>query len=229
MDFIIVVGEEVKERIRKVNPNTETIKNFPILKNFEEINKKKERKINGIFNIIYAGGLTKIRGITQIVKAMEYLSDNVRLKLLGDFSPKSYKETVKNLKGFRKVDYLGKVDFKKVPYYYNLSGMGIICFLPEPNHINSVPNKLFEYMAAGLPIAASNFPLWKKIVGRNNCGICVDSLKPKEIAGAIKYLRDNPKKAKEMGENGRRTVLEKYNWKNEGKKLLSIYEKLAKE
>jgi glycosyltransferase involved in cell wall biosynthesis len=85
---------------------------------------------------------------------------------------------------------------------------------------------MFEYMAAGLPVIASNFPLWKEIIEGNHCGIYVNPLKPKEIAKAIEYLIKHPKEAKRMGENGRKAVLEKYNWENESKKLLKIYEEL---
>jgi len=85
---------------------------------------------------------------------------------------------------------------------------------------------MFEYMAAALPIIASNFPLWKEIIEGNNCGICVNPLEPKEIARAIEYLIEHPDEARKMGENGRKVVLEKYNWENESKKLLKVYEGL---
>jgi len=91
-----------------------------------------------------------------------------------------------------------------------------------------MPNKIFEYMIAGLPVIASNFPLWKEIVEGNNCGICVNPLDPKEIANAIKYLIDHPDEARAMGENGRRSVLEKYNWEKESEKLIRLYEEILK-
>jgi len=89
-----------------------------------------------------------------------------------------------------------------------------------------MPNKMFEYMIAELPIIASNFLLWREIVEKNNCGICVNPLDPKEIAEAIEYLIEHPDEARKMGENGRKAVLEKYNWEKESKKLLKIYEEL---
>jgi len=91
----------------------------------------------------------------------------------------------------------------------------------------ALPNKIFEYMAAALPIVASNFPLWKEIIEGNHCGICVNPLDPKEIARVIEYLIEHPEEAKKMGENGRKAVLEKYNWENESKKLLDVYKGLS--
>ena len=75
-------------------------------------------------------------------------------------------------------------------------------------------------------MAVSNFSLWKGIVEGNRCGITVDPLGPKEIAQAIEYLLTHPEEARQMGENGRRAVEEKYNWEKETEKLLALYEEL---
>ena len=108
------------------------------------------------------------------------------------------------------------------------SKAGIVTFHPLPNHIDAQPNKMFEYMSAGLPIITSNFPLWKEIVEGNNCGICINPLEPKEIAQAIEYIITHPKEAEQMGQNGKKAVLEKYNWGVEEKKLFEIYKELIK-
>ena len=83
-------------------------------------------------------------------------------------------------------------------------------------------------MAAGLPVIASNFPLWKEIVEKNKCGICVNPLNPREIAAAINWVLLNPTDAAEMGKNGSTAVLEKYNWEAESCKLIHFYEQLLK-
>ena len=78
-------------------------------------------------------------------------------------------------------------------------------------------------MAAGIPVIASNFPVWKEIIDGAQCGLCVDPLDPKAIAEAIQYLVDHPYEAEKMGKNGRLAVEEKYNWVIEEQKLLQIY------
>ena len=83
-------------------------------------------------------------------------------------------------------------------------------------------------MSAGLHIITSNFKLWKEIVEGNNCGICVNPLEPKEIAEAIEYIMTHPNEAEQMGQNGKKAVLEKYNWQVEEKKLFEIYKELIK-
>ena len=97
---------------------------------------------------------------------------------------------------------------------------------PIINYLDALPVKMFEYMAAGIPVIASNFPLWKVIVDGAQCGLCVDPLDPKAIGEAIQYLVDHPDEAEKMGKNGRLAVEEKYNWLIEEQKLLQIYENL---
>jgi len=189
--------------------------------------KGKEKK-DDVFKIIYIGGLSKIRGISEVVKALEYVDSNkeVRLILCGKFSPIEYEKEVRNLKGFEKVDYLGWLEPDEVVNKLVDVDAGIVCLHPITNYVTALPVKLFEYMAAGLPVIASNFPLWREIVEGNNCGICVDPLNPKEIAEAIKYLIEHLDKAQKMGENGKKAVLEKYNWEKESEKLIKLYEDL---
>jgi glycosyltransferase involved in cell wall biosynthesis len=206
-----------------------SVKNYPIKACFKDMGKNNIKdKESNIFNIIYVGGLTAVRGITQIIQSLEHVNpeNNIKLTLCGKFNPSDYELKVRELKGFEKVDYLGYISLEKIPVLMSKANVGMVCFLPEPNHINAMPNKLFEYMAAGLPVIASNFSLWKEIIAGNNCGICVNPLEPKEIARAVEHLMANPEEAKKMGENGRKAVLEKYNWENEAKKLKVLYRKI---
>ena len=122
------------------------------------------------------------------------------------------------------------VPHARIRAYYAVGGWlaGLMLFPPTPHYLRKELTKLFEYMAAGLPVVASNFPLWKEIVEGNRCGITVDPLDPKAIAQAIEYLLTHPEEARQMGENGRRAVVEKYNWEQEKEKLLNLYEELLK-
>lgn len=98
------------------------------------------------------------------------------------------------------------------------AAFSLVQFHPLPNHLDSLPTKMFEYMSSGIPVIASDFPLWRTIIEGNQCGLCVDPLDPKAIAAAIDYLVKNPDVARSMGENGRRAVLTKYNWSVQAKK-----------
>lgn len=204
-----------------------SVKNYPILSSFP-IERQKRRIENKVFSLIYIGGLDEIRGITQIVRALEPFDSNDQLKLTlcGRFFPTRYELEVRALEGFKKVEYLGWIDPREIPRLLEMQDAGIVCLHPIMNYVTSLPLKLFEYMAAGLPVIASNFPLWKEIVEGAGCGICVDPLNPEEIAKAIKYLMKHPGSTEQMGKNGRRAVIEKYTWEQEGKKLLDLYAQL---
>jgi glycosyltransferase involved in cell wall biosynthesis len=81
-------------------------------------------------------------------------------------------------------------------------------------------------MALGIPVVASDFPLYQEVVEGNDCGLCVDPLQPESIAEVIGRLVMNPEIARRMGENGRKAVMDKYNWSVEEKKLCAFYEHL---
>ena len=80
-------------------------------------------------------------------------------------------------------------------------------------------------MSAGIPVIASDFPLWREIIHGNDCGLLVDPLDPAAIAKAIDYLVTNPAEAQRMGTNGRKAVNERYNWGIEVQKLFAFYER----
>jgi glycosyltransferase involved in cell wall biosynthesis len=158
-----------------------------------------------------------------MVKALEYCKTNVRLKLVGNFSPESLREEVMQYRGWGKVDELGFLDREEIKKVFSESIIGLVTLLPVENYMDSLPVKLFEYMSSGIAVVASNFPLWKDIVEKNQCGICVDPYVPKKIATAIDYLANNREITYEMGKKGRKAVNDKYNWMIEESKLLEVY------
>jgi glycosyltransferase involved in cell wall biosynthesis len=85
---------------------------------------------------------------------------------------------------------------------------------------------MFEYMSAGVPIVASDFPMWREIVSEADCGILVDPLDPKAIANAIAWLLIHPDDATRMGRNGLTAVRQKYNWTSQAEKLKDLYARL---
>jgi glycosyltransferase involved in cell wall biosynthesis len=97
-----------------------------------------------------------------------------------------------------------------------------------PRYIVSLPVKMFEYMAAGLPVMASDFELWKSIIETENCGICVNQKDVNEINQKLNQIINNTELLKAMGKNGRNAVIKKYNWSIEEKKLIYFYKNLIK-
>lgn len=216
LDAVVTATPFIRDRFIKVNSRTVDINNFPLLSEIDMVEEEsvKENKI------CFIGGISKIRGIHEVIKALELV--DVRLDLAGVI-PEGFKQQLKTEIGWSKVNELGFINRQDSLKVKKESFAGIVTFLALPNHINAQPNKIFEYMASGIPVIGSNFPLWKVIIEDNNCGICVDPTNPIEIAEAIKYLQSHPEIAREMGRNGKRMVTEKYNWKAEEKKLIQLY------
>jgi glycosyltransferase involved in cell wall biosynthesis len=126
--------------------------------------------------------------------------------------------------GWTRVEKLGQLNRKEVAQTLSRAIAGLVLFYPEPNHVNAQPNKMYEYMSAGIPVIASNFPMWQQVIESNQCGICVDPMNSQAIKEAIEWLVEHPEDAKRMGKNGRKAVEAKYNWEQESKTLLELYE-----
>ena len=223
-DAVIPATDSISKRFQ--NGKVVILHNYPILHYAaDKVNPKSFREDH---TIIYAGGISKTRGISEIVQSLEYIDEKlqVKLNLLGKFKEADFEKEVKSMEIFSKVDFIEWVPYKEVSYHLSTADIGLVLFHPVPNHIEAMPNKLFEYMSAGLPVIASNFPLWKEIVEGDNCGLTVNPMNPREIAAATEYLLERPELMEEMGKNGRKAVLEKYNWEQEAKKLLILYGKL---
>jgi len=221
LDCVVAATPSIYNRFKVQNCNVVNVNNYPIIG---------ELLFNGNNNsitsnsICYVGAIDEYRGIREMVAAV-YKSGMILL-LAGDFSPKALRDEIVKIEGWHHVKEFGRVSRREVAQIFRESIAGLVIFHPGPNHTDSQPNKLFEYMSANLPIIASNFPLWKEIIEGNQCGICVDPLNLEEISNAIKWIHENPTKAAEMGKNGYRAVVDKYNWDFESKKLLNLYSHL---
>lgn len=176
--------------------------------------------------IIYAGGLAQIRGIKEIVQAMEIIGDKAELWLLGQWQPKGFQEECEKLKGWRHVRFLGYKSVEEVYSYMKKCDIGIVTFLPVPNHLTTLPNKPFEYMACRLPVIMSNFEYWRDIF--NGCALFADPNSPQQIAERINALLENGDMRAELGSVGRKFVEQNYSWEAEREKLFEVYENLRK-
>jgi len=217
---IVVATPDIARKFPK--EKTVILRNFPILElidNIKPANYKKERLI-----IIYAGGLTKIRGIKEIIQAMEYVEDKAELWLLGKWENEKFRKECENLKGWEYTRYLGLVSLEEIFQYMKIADIGISIFHPVKNYLTGLPVKAFEYMACSLPMIMSDFPYFQKFF--RECAVFVNPFNFEDIANKILYLLDKPNGAKKMGKKGRKLIEEKYSWEAESKKLLEMYENL---
>lgn len=216
---IVTATPAIKERLTRFNAYTLDINNYPILDEFPSNWNHKNREI------CYIGGLSEARGIKELIQAMKFVDG--KLNLAGRFQTQRLKQQVHGLSEWQKVNWFGFVNREKMAEIVSVSSAGIVIYHPIANHIQAQPNKIFEYMSAGIPVIASNFPLWKEIVEGHSCGICVDPMNPKSVGDAINYLLTHEAEAKQMGKNGRQAVEQIFNWETEEKKLIKLYLQLS--
>jgi glycosyltransferase involved in cell wall biosynthesis len=160
-----------------------------------------------------------------MITAMEILPEalGATLELAGEIRPEGLIYELTKLPGWKRVEFLGYIDHDSLPTLLNGVQAGLVVLHPVPQYPEAYPVKMFEYMAASIPIIASDFPLWRQIIQEAGCGLLVDPRDSRAIARAIEYLLTHPTEAALMGKQGRHAVESFYNWEYEERKLLQLY------
>jgi glycosyltransferase involved in cell wall biosynthesis len=174
---------------------------------------------------VYAGVISANRGAREMVTAIGLMPEESRSRvvLAGNTSPLSFSNELAKTSGWRRVDFVGWLNRDQVAQALGKARAGLLLLHPKVNYLASLPTNLFEYMAAGLPVIASDFPQWRAIIEEEKCGLMVDPLDPQAIAGAMQYILMHPQEAEAMGERDQRAVQQKYNWEAESRILIDFY------
>jgi glycosyltransferase involved in cell wall biosynthesis len=215
----IIVAEPV---IGKYFPRHKTflVRNFPSRDMFAGVGHTEYANRN--ITLLYVGLLSKVRGVIEMLKAVKLVKETMLVKFIlgGKFAPKSLEDEVKkNYNGVAEI--LPWVDYHALLNMLSDAKIGISIPHPIERYKSNYPVKLFEYMAAGLPVISSREGESSEFVREAQCGKLVDPLNVEEIAEAIKWMLSHPAEAQAMGERGRRMIIEKYNWENEFAALIT--------
>lgn len=222
-DAVVAATPGIAERFSALR--TVVVRNLPVREEWGEL-PVRNGESNAACNAVYAGTLARTRGILELVEALALTRHEVRLLLLGEFAERTIHEACRSSPGWVKVDHLGWQGRAGVIRAYGQARVGLVTLHPTPAYVVSLPVKLFEYMAAGLPVIASDFPAWRELLDGVGCALFVDPTDPREIAAAIDWIVEHPAEAEEMGRRGRRAVEERFNWETESRKLIGLYERL---
>lgn len=178
---------------------------------------------------VYLGGLAAFNGPVAMVDAIGEVDTALAPQLIlgGAFPDPAVEAQVRVSAGWDRVDFRGWVARGDIAGIFGQARCGLVLYQPTPNVVDSEPNKFFELMSAGLPLVASNFPVWKSLIDQFGCGIAVDPDDPKAIAAAINYMFRNPEEAEAMGRRGRAAILGGYNWSVDSGILVGMYDDLA--
>lgn len=182
----------------------------------------------------YIGWISFERAIDTLVAGLVLLKKRHPLFQVHLFGERTCTDDqLKELPGFASVQnnlhFHGYADQKKALSYTSQCTAGLALLKAVGDYPDSYTTKMFEYMALGLPVITSNFPLYRHVVERHQCGLCVDPTDPVQLADALTFLIENPAQSYDMSQRGRRAVETEYNWKSEAHKLLRFYELVFRE
>lgn len=204
---------------------TATIHNFPIL---AEVNQSAALPYDERPNdIAYVGAISEVRGVLDMVEAVgQSQHADVKMQLGGVFAPPELLERAKALPGWVRVNHHGWMERAEVADVLGRVRAGLVMLHPTESYLDSLPVKMFEYMAAGMPFIASDFPFWRSLLDEYNCGLFVDPFDHAAVAEAIDWVLDNPEDAKAMGQRGKAAAEQKFNWQQDVPVLLDLYQKI---
>jgi len=178
--------------------------------------------------ILYHGGIGPDRGLLPLVQSFKFLAENYKLVLIGRGSYEMIlKQKIQSENLNNRIYLHDMMPLQELFSYIPSANLGVILF--ENINLNmqyATPNKLFEYLFAGLPVLASNLKEIEKIIREEEVGIIVDTLEPKSIAKKIKDIIESPN-YKDIKLNALEVANSKFNWNIEAEKLLEIYKNIC--
>ena len=220
---IVTVTPQIQGRFPK--EKSVMVRNWPLVSEFCEPagTPMRERPLE----FAYIGTITRNRNIIGMIDAIDALrgSDAI-LRLAGDFPIDTDREDALARPGWAKVRFDGWVGRDGIADILANARAGLVVLKPVEHEMLTLPIKLFEYMAAGVPVIASDFPLWREIVNSVGCGLLVDPDDHARIADAMRWVMNNPDEAETMGRRGREAVMSHFNWGQEAQILFQTYDKI---
>jgi len=225
-DARIAVSESVAERFQGNGAKPVIISNYSVADPVPPAPQVKDR-----YNVVYmAGNMQMFHGIRECIQALSRVRmrfPGASLTLVGNVRA-DIGAIAAGMNPRPEITLTGYLPYREMYETLRTGSIGLLAFQPDYyNTYIGLPNKLFDYMLCGLPIVASDFPEIRRVVGEAECGLLVDPTNPDAIAGAIIHLMEHPEEAQSMGANGRRAVLEKYNWGGMEGRLLGLYRSLS--
>lgn len=233
---INTVNGFLTKRYAKYNDNVTVLYNVAGLDpdtDYEKLRELKE-KYGGFKVIIYVGSITKAKGSLKLLDAISIVRKgfaNVKLLLVGALKESHKGEVLRYIEEGdleKNVEIIPWLPYEEMGYYLRIAQVGLAPYVPTRERFflmsKGTGAKFFDYMQAGIPTIGPDYSEIGQVVKEENCGMLVDPTDAKQIARAIIYLLENPEESGEMGENGRRAVIDKYNWSIEKNKLLKAYD-----
>jgi glycosyltransferase involved in cell wall biosynthesis len=225
-DGLISPHLHVIDYLKKINKNVYYVVNFPHLNNFNDFSFSQYNSRSNL--MCYTGTVYYYSNQFVILDAIKNIAD-VKYEIAGHIDH-GYLEQLSLHDSFPKFVFHGRLPWDQLKYFYSKFKIGIVVYDYKLNlgwkQGSFGTNKIFEYMESALPFICTDFDLWKAIIDEYDCGICVQPGNEFQIANAINFLLTNPERAYQMGQNGRKAVIEKFNWQSQENVYLDLFHNL---
>lgn len=223
-NHVICATPYIHKKFEKITSNAICVRNFPPKNELytNDYYQSKGEQNEEQFKILYVGVISDERCILNILNAIQDIE--CEFILAGKFSPKGLKEVCMEHPSWNKVRYLGFINRDKFSLLLKECDLGLLLFKPINNHIDSMPNKMFEYMSGGLFQLSSNFAHWKEIIEKNEIGVTVNPINEYEISSAIIDAKKNRSNIAKKRNNIRNTFLNSFTWEKEASAFLKAFD-----
>jgi glycosyltransferase involved in cell wall biosynthesis len=210
------------------------LRNLIQLKDVEMINRNAqlEARYKDEIVLLHIGPLREAYGSNVILDTLKIIKDRFPFKLvvLGGIqdSEENYQKKVREYDLENFIHIIEYLPYQQVLEYLNLASIGLVVVQPwSKNYLNSLSRKFLEYIGAGVPVIAPEFPEFKRLVEKYKLGLIVDSESPSDLAAAIESLAADLDMRKTMSKNGKTAFQQDLNWEKESKGLLDLYSSLS--
>lgn len=222
-DGVVAATEQVASRFP--SQKTTVVHNYPPLRT-KELHLSPISRRPG--SLVYVGGIGELRGVKVMIEALAdaQMPAGWRLKMAGGMSS-DLEARLSSMPGWASVDYYGLLSPDGARDLLLEAKVGFLLLQNTKAYRDSLPTKMFEYFAAGVPVVASDFPIWRGIVEQYDCGLLVDEKSAGAVANAVRRYVDDPDLLARHSVNARKAAERSLNWAPEAVALLGVYDRLS--
>jgi glycosyltransferase involved in cell wall biosynthesis len=226
IDDVVSPHTHVVDHLQRTIGKGVLVANFPIVQPLPAMTK--EEFASRPSAICYTGTVYSYSNQEATLDALAGLP-GVRYRVAG-YIDEGHRRALQRRTGAAQAEYmgrLGRADLRAL-YASCIAGLAVYDYKLNLGYkLGSYgTNKVFEYMEAGLPLICTDYTLWRDIVDRYECGVCVRPGSVEDIRAAIAFVTSDRDRAYRMGQNGRRAVIEEFNWNSEERRYLGLFEQL---
>ena len=227
--FKIVIAERYYARRF---PDAVPVLNYPDQSVLDELlDHPRQAPAGDQIRLLYTGSASVMRGALVMAELARDLPDGGSVTMIGACSAdvaQAVREICPQAQRLRIDGEGGHVPYRRIVAAYREPWTAALALFPDSPHVREKElTKFFEYMAAGLPIVCSDFPVWRELVQGTGAGVCVEPGNAEAALAAIRALARDPERARAMSDAGRRAARTQFSWEGQARRLVALYADLA--